>query len=410
MAEKSQNPFSLLACSLGLVLGAPPVLGQSFPELEARLKEHPALEALRLESSAFREDALAAVAWPDPVVSVGINNFPLSDPSFRSYLPTNKALGVSQQIPNRSARAARSAQARRGAVRNEALEAMQFAHMRSELLVALLDRRRIAEELALLHRQDSLYTELEQIVQGEIAAGRPVLFRLAEIDLQRAEVARSLADLQAEDADVDARLADLVGGVGAVPLPPIEPTIWSGNPDAFHAVRLAGAEVAVAEAGVERAQAAWKPDWGVQLTWQQRDSGGTDVRFPGDDWVSAAVTFSVPIWGNRSQAPALRAARAQRESAVSRRTAAARAAAARYSALDATRRAAEAAMGALNAKVPAIREQVAAQRTRYESGTGDYSPIIDGELAELVLLARIAREQARRDSAVARLNSLMVTP
>ncbi|MCY3987765.1 MAG: transporter, partial [Gammaproteobacteria bacterium] len=108
--------------------------------------------------------------------------------------------------------------------------------------------------------------------------------------------------------------------------------------------------------------------------------------------------------------PALRAARAQRESAVSRRTAAASGAAARYSALDATRRAAEAAMGALNAKVPAIREQVAAQRTRYESGTGDYSPIIDGELAELVLLARIAREQARRDSAVARLNSLMVTP
>lgn len=410
MAEKSQNLFSLLACSLVLVLGAPTVLGQSFPELEARLKEHPALEALRLESSAYREDALAAVAWPDPVVSLGINNFPLLDPSFRTYLPTNKALGVSQQIPNRSARAARSAQARRGAVRNEALETMQFAHMRSELLVALLDRRRIAEELALLHRQDSLYTELEQIVQGEIAAGRPVLFRLAEIDLQRAEVARSLADLQAEDGDADARLADLVGGVGAVPLPPIEPTIWSGDPDAFHAVRLAEAEVAVAEAGVERAQAAWKPDWGVQLTWQQRDSGGTDVRFPGDDWVSAAVTFSVPIWGNRSQAPALRAARAQRESAVSRRTAVARGAAARYSALDATRRAAEAAMGALNAKVPAIREQVAAQRTRYESGTGDYSPIIDGELAELVLLARIAREQARRDSAVARLNSLMVTP
>jgi len=409
MAEKSQKPLSILAFSLGLALGAPPLLGQSFPELEARLKEHPALEALRLESEAWHADAVAATAWPDPVVSVGINNFPLADPSFRTFLPTNKALGVSQQIPNRSARAARSAQARRSAARNEALEAMQFARMRSELIVALLGRRRIAEELALLQRQDSLYTELEQIVEGEIAAGRPVLVRLAEIDLQRAEIARALADLQGENADVDARLADLVGGAGAVRLPPIEPMAWAGNPDAFHAVRVAEAEIAVAEAGVERAQAAWKPDWGVQLTWQQRDSGGTEVRFPGDDWVSAAVTFSVPLWGNRSQAPALRGARAQRESAVSRRTAAARGAAARYSALDATRRAAEAAMGALSAKVPAIREQVAAQRTKYESGTGDYSPIIDGELAELILLARIAREQARRDSAVARLNSLLVT-
>ena len=342
-------------------------------------------------------------------MSVGINNFPLFDPSFRTYLPTNKALGVSQQIPNRSARAARSGQARRSAARNEALEAMQFASMRSALMVALLDRRRIVEEVALLHRQDSLYTELEPIVGGEIAAGRPVLFRLAEIDLQRAEIARSLADLQAEEADVEARLVDLVGVAGAVSLPPIEPIFWSGSPDAFHAVRVAAAEIAVAESGVEKAQAAWKPDWGLSVTWQQRDSGGTEVRFPGDDWVSAAVTFSVPLWGNRSQAPALRAARAQRESAASRRMAAARGAAARYSALDATRRAAEAAMDALNAKISAIREQVAAQRTKYESGTGDYSPIIDGELAELILLARIAREQARRDSAVARLNSLLVT-
>ena len=409
MAEKSQNLFSLLACSLGLALGAPHLGAQSVPELEARLREHPALEALRLESEAFRADAVAATAWPDPVVSVGVNNFPLFDPSFRSYLPTNKALGVSQQIPNRGVRAARSAQAERSAARNEALEAMQFARMRSELMVALVGRRRIAEELALLHRQDSLYTELEQIVEGEIAAGRPALFRLAEIDLQRAEIARSLADLQAEQADVDARLADLVGGAGAVPLPPIEPMAWPGNPDAFHAVRVAEAEIAVAEAGVDKAQAAWKPGWGLQVTWQQRDSGGTDVRFPGDDWVSAAMTFSVPLWGNRSQAPALRAARAQRQSAVSRRTAATRGAAARYSSLDATRRASEAAMDALNAKISAIREQVAAQRTKYESGIGDYSPIIDGELAELILLARIAREQARRDSAVAQLNSLLVT-
>ena len=101
-------------------------------------------------------------------------------------------------------------------------------------------------------------------------------------------------------------------GAGEMHLPPVEPLAWTGSPDAFHAVRVAEAEIAVADAGVDRAQAAWKPDWGLSVTWQQRDSGGRDVRFPGDDWVSAAVTFSVPLWGNRSQAPALRAARAQR--------------------------------------------------------------------------------------------------
>ena len=410
MARKSRKLFPFLACSLGVALSAPPLSGQEFPELEARLKDHPALQALRLQTQAYREDAVAAVAWPDPVVSAGVNNFPLSDPSFRAFLPTNKALGISQQIPNRPEREARSEQAMRRAERNNAMEVMLYAQMRAELMVALVASRRIAEQIALLRQQDSLFGELEQIVQGEIAAGRPVLFRLAEIDLQRADVDRALADLEGEQTEVDARLQDLVGGLSGVVLPPpLEPKAWSGNADAFHSVRVAHEDITVADAGVSEAQAAWKPDWGLQLTWQQRDSGGSGMPFPGDDWVSAAVTLSVPLWGGRSQAPALRAARAQRESARSRHAAAARGAAARYSALDATRRAAEASIVAMQSKVSAIREQVQAQRTRYESGIGDYSPVIDGELAELILLGRIADEQSRRDRAVAQLNALLVT-
>lgn len=410
MAYKSRKPFPILACSLGLALAAPPLLAQSFQELEARLKEHPALEALRLQTQAYREDAVAAAAWPDPVVSVGVNNLPLLDPSFRAYLPTNKALGVRQQIPNRPERAARSERAKRRAARNEAAESLQFARMRAELIVALVERRRIAEQLALLRQQDALYGELEQIVQGEIGAGRPVLFRLAEMDLQRSEIDRSLADLQGRSAELDARLQDLVGDAGDVAPPQLKPKSWSGDADAFHAVRVAREAITVADAGVSEARAAWKPDWGLQLTYQQRDSGGAGMPFPGDDWVSAAVTFSVPLWGSRSQAPALRAARAERESARSRHSAVARKAAAQFAALDATRQAAEAATAALQTKISAIREQVAAQRTRYESGMGDYSPVIDGELAELILLARIADEKARRDRATAQLNSLLVTP
>ena len=411
MAYKSRKPFPILACSLGLALAAPPLFAQSFQELEARLKEHPALEALRLQTQAYREDAVAAAAWPDPVVSVGVNNLPLLDPSFRAYLPTNKALGVSQQIPNRPERAARSERAKRRAARNDAAESLQFARMRAELIVALVEKRRVAEQLALLRQQDSLYGELEQIVQGEISAGRPALFRLAEIDLKRSDIDRSLADLQGRRAELEARLQDLVGEAGDVAPPQLQPKAWSGDADAFHAVRVAREAITVADAGVSEAEAAWKPDWGVRLTYQQRDSGGgPGMPFPGDDWVSAAVTFSVPLWGSRSQAPALRAARAERESARSRHSAVARKAAAEFTALDATRRAAEAAEAALQTKISAIREQVAAQRTRYESGIGDYSPVVDGELAELILLARIADEKARRDRATAQLNSLLVTP
>ena len=409
MAAKSQQTILILACSLGMALGAPPVFGQSFEELEAQVRDHPSLAAIRFQSEALREDAVAVAAWPDPVVSLGVNNFPVFDPSFRSYLPTNKAIGVRQGIPNRSKRDAKSERARRSAAQSDAIEALQFAQLRAELIIALVEKRRISEQASLLKEQDALYNELLKIVQSEIATGRPALFRLAEVDLERAEVARSLAELGGEIAAINARLVDLVGDAGNASPPLLEPVTWTGAADAFHAVRVTQAEISVSDAEVARAQAAWGPDWGLQLTYQQRNRGAPETPFAGDDWVSAAVTFTVPLWGRRSQAPALRAAKARRESAHSRSLAAARAAEARFSALTATFQASEAAISVLEDKIAAIGEQVDAQRTQYESGVGDYSPVIDGELAELVIRARISHEQARRDRAVARLNALVVT-
>ena len=137
---------------------------------------------------------------------------------------------------------------------------------------------------------------------------------------------------------------------------------WSGEADAFHAVRGRASRRV-------RGRDRHRPGRGglegrtgaVQLTYQQRD-------YPGDDWVSATATFTVPFWADRSQAPALREAEANREAARSRFVAAARRASSRYLALEATRAAAEAGIAILEEKIDAIRDQIAAQLTIYESG------------------------------------------
>ena len=409
MAKQSRKSVSLIACSLCVALSAPCALAQSLDQLEARLKEHPSLAAMGQHSDALRESATAAGGWPDPVVSIGINNFPVFNPSFGSFLPTNKAIGVRQAIPNGTQRRVEADIALRLAAQNDTGWDLQFARLRAELIIALIEQRRISEQTSLLKEKESWYGELGQVVEGEMAAGRPALYRLAEIDLQRAEVSRSLADLAGEAAQFKARLIDLVGEDVNVPPPGMQATHWSGDPMAFHTSRLADKGIAVADAAVAKAQAAWGPDWGVQLTYQQRDRGSAGTPSPGDDWVSAAVTFSVPFWARRSQAPALRAAMADREAARSRYLAAARHAEAEFSTLHASRLAAEAAMAALKEQIASIDERAAAQRTRYESGLGDYSPVIDSELARLVLLGGIAAEQARRGRAIAQLNALMVT-
>lgn len=402
--------MSVKICALCAVLFSGlanrPALGQSLAELEARLTEHPSVNALTYQAEASRERSISATALPDPEVSLAINNFPIFDPSFSDFLPTNKAVGIRQAIPNRAGRLAQAGEARASADQTLRIRAAQLATLRAELIALLHEKARIAHQRELAGERETKYDELTEIVEAEIDAGRPAVYRLAEIEAERTGVARSLIDLARQETETDAGLIDLLGEVPATPAPPIAPADWSGDAQAFHAVRVADAGVRLGDHAVDKAKSNWRANWGAQLTYQQRDAG---PGFAGDDWVSGMVTFSVPLWAKNSQEPRLRAARAERASAEMRYQAAARRSAARFAAEAAAWRAAEGNIAVLSRNIAAVEDEIAAQLTVYESGQGDYAPIIDGELAILKLRADIAGEESRRAAAIARMNALLVT-
>lgn len=395
----------VLCAALYWALPGPIASAQSLDELEARLADHPSLSALAYQAEASREHGLAAIALPDPVVSVGINNYPIFDPSFSDFLPTNKAIGIRQDFPSRARREAQARESRAVAQQTEIIRAAQLATLRGELIALWHEKACIRRQRELTEARNARYEELTDVVEAEIEAGRPAVFRLAEIEAERANVSRVLVDLDRQDAEIDARLIDLVGLVPATPAPPVAPIEWSGDAPDFHAVRVADAGIRVRDSGVDGAEAAWRPNWGLGLTYQQRESG---ANFAGDDWVSGTVTFTLPLWAERSQAPRLRAARAARASAEMRYQAAARSSAARYAAEAAGWRAAQDNIAVLERNIAAVEDEIAAQLTVYESGVGDYAPIIDGEIAILRLRADIAAEDARMAAAIARMNALLV--
>lgn len=396
---------ALCAVLFALASGAS-VLAQSFEDLEAELERHPSLTALIYQADASRERGLAAAAMPDPVISFGINNFPVFDPSFSTFLPTNKSVGVQQALPSRASRDARAGEALAQAEHTDRVRDAQFATLRGEVIALLHERVRISRHRDLANLRLAKFDELTEVVEAEVGAGRPAVFRLAEIESERAGVGRELVDLMRQDADLDARLIDLVGSVPATPPPPVAPLDWTGEALAFHTVRVADANLQLADTAVDGAKAAWRPNWGAQLTYQQREGGSN---FAGDDWVSGMVTFTVPLWAERSQEPRLRAAQADRASAEMRYQAAARSAAARFAAEDAKIRAASQSLAVLDRSIAAVEDGIAAQLTIYESGAGTYAPIIDGEIALLKLRANIATEEALMAAAAARRNALLVT-
>ena len=229
------------------------------------------------------------------------------------------------------------------------------------------------------------------------------MFRLAEIEAERTGVSRTLVGLDQQETEINARLIDLVGLVPVTTAPDIAPVKWSGNVADFHAVQVADAGLEIADYSVDGAKAARRPRWGAQLTYQQRESG---ANFDGDDWVSGTVTFTVPLWAAHNQKPQLRAAKADRASAETRYQAAARNALVRYKNEAAAWRASENTLAILERNIVAIKDEMAAQMTVYESGAGDYAPIIDGEIAILKIRADIAGEAARKVGAIARMNAL----
>ncbi len=380
-----------------------------FSELETQLRAHPLLDALSFSAQANRQRAEGALGLPDPVVSLQLNNVPLSSPSFSDYLPSNKAVGIRQALPSRSERRANSLKSLRSAAQYELEAEQQYAEMRGQLLVYLIEKQSLEAQRNLALARQAKYDELSDIIDIEINAGRPLVFRLAQVDVERTEVSRTLAGLEGRNAQINAELINLLGFVPETDMPVLSKTTWSGNALAFYAVRVADANVDKYNADVQRAEADFKPDWGINLTYQQRESGqGSSSNFDGDDWVSGGVSFSIPLWAGKRQEPNLRAAKMDRNASIVRRTAIARQVQSEWSRYEARRQTAAQNIRIIEQKIDAVQTQTETQLITYETGSGDYSPILDGEIAILMLRAEIVKEQTLRDQMIVKMNSLLV--
>ena len=407
--------FTLFTWLTGLLWLAPHAVQaqvDAFPELEDKLRRHPSLMAHEFEALAERETAQAAYALPDPELSLGINNLPVNRPTFDRFLPTNKAIGVQFQVPSRAGREARANERFARADGIDLMRRARYDALRAQLIIALVERHATYQQRQLTQARMVKYEELLDVSRAQIDAGKPVFFRLAQVESERAEVARELAQLDGKLARIDVQLIDLVGDapdthppqpVSAKTLPP---------PSDYHAVRIAKAQVDVAAQSVALAKTAWKPQWGAQLTYQQRASGrdGSGADFSGDDWISGKVTVSLPVWASRRQQPKLRAAEASRSAALSNVAAAERFAVAQHDTYAAQIVAAVASRAALTRQIAAIERQSDAQLSIYESGEGTYAPVVDGEIAVLKLRAEVIAENVRARSALARQQALVVAP
>lgn len=289
-----------------------PVL--TYQGLVARLSQHPSLIFKQEQAQSQRDSALGATSLPDPMIMLGVNNYPISGGGFDRSAMTSKSIGFVQKIPNKQGRNAVAAGQQYAADVTELELSYQRQQLRMALDKALADWQRLKQDRLLLQKEIKLLSQEKAYWVGQTDAGMSFLSEQHAIEARQAEINITLEMLKAEAEAVKATLFNLVGlELAHVPSVPDgrKPIIWQEG-DRVYPIVIAAQKVQIARAAERKAQAAYLPDIQVSATYAQRDDGG---RFDGGDFISAQVGVTLPFWSGKNQDPKRRAAAAARRQA-----------------------------------------------------------------------------------------------
>lgn len=304
--------FSVVLVTIGVIK---PVYAGSLEEYIQKLSEHPQAMSILTESEATKAQAKGELGLPDPMLMIGIDNMPISDPAFDRFLPTSKVLGFSQAIPNPVLLGAKSRKFDEVSAKQQLLADYTTERLRYMFVNMLAEYENVNTQEDIIHHQLSHYKELENAFKGQLESGRSVYQRFSEIDVERAEAERKLNNLQAQKEAIRAEFFRLVDEVPEMEVPEVTAITWDKNPNTLYPVLVAAKDVDISRKDIKVADAAFLPNFGINAVYKQREDG-QNRSFSGDDWFSVQAQISIPLWAAKNQIPKLQAAKTRERSAI----------------------------------------------------------------------------------------------
>jgi outer membrane protein TolC len=376
----------------------------SYDQALARaLASAPSLQAAGLQAQAARAAAPAAGALPDPKLNFAVEGFPVSGP--HAGRPnrddfSDVRLGVMQEVPNGARRRAAVAGARAEISQADAGRAAEMRKVKVGAALAWIDLAYAERRLAALDEVLRLLKPLWEAQPSGVAAGRlrpaqalaPVQMR-ASLDDKRSELAAGLSRARAELTRWTGEPAP--GAVGAPPRYAIDDTALHAALEDNPAVLASRSAVQRAEAEVDAARAAKRPDWSWEVAYQRRDPMFGDM-------VMAGVTVSLPIFASKRQEPLIAARRAEASKAAAEREDARRMLVAQLDGdLADHLMHHEQWMRTLSAVLPAAQQRADLETQSYAAGRANLADVLDAmtALADAKLTALEREAMVMRDGA-----------
>lgn len=371
------------------------------------LSRQPLLEAQAARVRAAQERAVSAGELPDPQLVAGFDNVSVEmlDPYAADVEPmTMTTLGVMQEFPSAKKRRERARRERLMADGADAELAMLERTVAREATLAWLEVWQPQQALALVaelaeetRRQRSAAEIAYRSTRGNQSAVHAAIVAEALIDDRQRQLRQAADAAQARlsrwiGSDASARMTDAAPPAPAA-LPPLAQLLDGLGEHPELRMSRRGAEAA--DAGVELARAAYRPDWRVQAMY--------GYRRPYDDMVSLQFGFDLPLFTGKRQDRELEAALADQQAAEasveSRRRELASALASAYREAAALE---ERLSEYTNTLLPAADARSAAALAAYRSGNGALDDVLaartaalDLRLMQLELQTELQRQHAQ---------------
>ena len=404
--------LSILSIALaGSMFAASRTYALSFAEArEIAEQQSPRVSAQRLQIDAVESAQKAAGTLPDPKLSVGLENLPISGMdrwSLTRESMTGQRLALMQEVPNQAKRAAKVASAQARVERERAALVLQRLQIRQELGLAWIAAQAVEQREQLLTELLAENQRLQDSLPARVAGGSAQAGDLLAAQQEALALSDRRDDLQRDRSKARAMLRRWVG-------PRADESLQGGTGPLIHPVAQLRAELSshaelalyptmqsMARAESHEAQSESRGDWSWEIAYSRRDRRWGDM-------VSFQVTFDLPWQKDRRQTPMIQAKQRELERLeaeqedVSRR---------HLQELDDS----AAELQALDSQIERLKStglQLAQGRaelalSNYRAAKSDLSAVLGARAQVLETRLRLIDLQAQRDGVTMRLNSLI---
>ncbi|MEX0691371.1 MAG: TolC family protein [Gemmatimonadales bacterium] len=345
---------------------------------------NPALAAARLRADAATHRVGPAGALPDPALTFGLMNRPLTGFGVDERMTMN-SIGLMQMIPWPGRLGARREEARRLSTATAFDASETEAALVRQVQAAHHDLAFVDRALAVLEDTRGLLRQFEEVARARYAIGEALQQDVLRAQVGVAEVTQEIAVMEAERRAIAARLNALLGRDATVPIGPLSfatatahlplvDSLMALAREARPGLLAADERIAAADAGVRAARADLWPDLTVGITYGQRPAF--------DDMLSIMVGVSLPLWAGARQLPMRREMAVMRDEADAERRALANETYAEITTLHAQAVRADALRRLYDDEIlPQARATVQSALAAYRVGRIEFTTLLDHQMA-----------------------------